>query len=446
MRITKKVFYDLAIYMIGFGVVIGLVFPFFIRFIGVPVEYITPFFIFLCIFSGIVVGLINTLLVNIILGRRLRLLSERMKHVNQKLQNTSEINAEYCMTDCLLEVDSEDVIGEASSSFNQLIESFLSAFQSENSIRNFTEIFTNELDLEKLSEKALHHLIEYTQSSAGLVVIDLGGKIVISSSYLIKEPKKVLELDIINKCFSTDKQILLSFADDIIIEAGLIDFRPKSILLEPINYKGSVLGVIMLASTKDFDASLLSKLNVYTHGLSLGLHNAIIHDRLEQIAIIDPLTKTFNRRYGIERLKDEFNHSVQNNTPLGVLMLDIDHFKKVNDTYGHLVGDQVLITIAGIIKQNIRKGDVLMRYGGEEFFVILPGASQGEIRKIAEQIRRFTEENSTKYHDQEIKVTISIGGVSFPEFDIHEIDDLIAAADANLYKSKDSGRNKTTIT
>jgi diguanylate cyclase (GGDEF)-like protein len=267
----------------------------------------------------------------------------------------------------------------------------------------------------------------------------------VSSSYLIKEPGKIIDMEIVHRSFTTGKRVILGFTEDIVIETGLISFKPKAILLEPINYKGSVLGLIMLASTMSFDQEKLDKLNVYTHGLSLGLHNAITHDKLEQIAILDPLTKVFNRRYGMERLRDEYNHSIQSNSPLGILMLDIDHFKKVNDTYGHIIGDQVLINITKILKQTLRKGDTLIRYGGEEFLVVLPGAAQTELKKIAEQIRRFIEENSIKYHNQDIKVTISIGGVSHPEYEINDLNDLIKGADEGLYISKENGRNQITI-
>ncbi|BCR35756.1 sensor domain-containing diguanylate cyclase [Mariniplasma anaerobium] len=445
MRITKRVFTDLAIYMMGFGVIIGVIFLIFIELIGIPSEYIDTVFIMSCLSAGLFVGLINIFIVRGVVGKRLKILSDSMTYVNKNLHNASELSDSECMGKCMITVDSQDVIGEASESFNELVKSFLTILKSESSIRNFTEIFTNELDLEKLSEKALEHLIGYSESSAGVVLIDKGGEIEVSSSHLIKNPEDLTNLEVIHKCFSSRKRILFDLSEDVIIEAGLVDFKPKAILVEPVIYKNNVLGVILLASLKAYDKQVLDELSVYTHGLSLGMHNAIIHDKLEKLAILDPLTKTYNRRFGMDRLKEEFARSVRTVNPLGILMLDIDFFKKVNDTYGHIVGDQVLINISSIIKDNIRKGDILVRYGGEEFLAILPGASIEGLKRVSEKIRRYVEEHTVQYNNQNINVTISIGGTSYPEFDIDDIEKLVEQADTNLYFSKENGRNKATI-
>lgn len=445
MRITKKVFTDLAIYMIGFGLLIGIFFPIFTGLIGIPSEYINIVFIMACLLAGLIVGLVNILLVKGVVGNRLRILSDRMIYVNKSLQSATDMNEDDCLDRCMIPVDSDDVIGESSAAFNDLVKSFLLTLRSELSIRNFTEIFTNELDLEKLSEKALEHLINYTEAIAGVVLIDKGGEIEVSSSHLIKHPESLVTSELIHKAFTSKKRILFDLSKDITIEAGLVDFHPKAILVEPIVYKNTALGVILLASIKPYSTLVLEELSVYTHGLSLGMSNAIIHDKLEQLAILDPLTKTYNRRFGMERLKEEFARSVRTSNPLGVLMLDIDFFKKVNDTYGHIIGDQVLINISSIIKDNIRKGDILVRYGGEEFLAILPGASLEGMKRVSEKIRRYVEENSINHNNQQIKVTISIGGTSYPEFDVDDVEKLIEQADFNLYESKDTGRNKVTI-
>ena len=445
MRITKKIFTDLAIFMIGFGLTIGIVFPVFTMVIGVPAEYITVPFIIACILAGIIVGVVNIILARMIVGRRLKMLSDKMKYVNQNLENRQDLDAEECYKRCIIEVDSEDEIGHASESFNDLVKAFLSSLTNETSIRNFTEIFTNELDLEKLSEKALGHLIEYTHSTAGMILIDRGGEIEVSASTLIKDSENITNLQIVHKVFTTNERQRFDFPEDITIEAGLVDFRPKAILLEPISYKNEVLGVILLASTKEFTHDSLDNLHTYTHGLSLGMHNAILHNKLEQLAILDPLTKVYNRRFGVERLKEEFGRSVRSNNPLGVLMLDIDHFKQVNDTYGHIIGDQVLINVANILKTNLRKGDILVRYGGEEFIALLPGASTKSIKRVAEKIRRYIEEHTIRHNSQDIKITISIGGTSFPEIECEDTDKLVEIADKALYEAKDTGRNKVVI-
>lgn len=445
MRITRKVFTDLAIYMMGFGLLIGIIFPIFSMIIGIPEQYLTTLFITSCVIAGLMVGLVNILLARLIVGRRIKKLSESMNYVNENLEKSAEMDAEECLKKCMLPVDSDDELGESSRAFNNLVKSFLTTLKSETSIRNFTEIFTNELDVEKLSDKALSHLIEYTNSTAGVILIDKSGEIEVASSHLIKNPMKLTTTELVRKAFDNNKRVFFELANEVTIEAGLIDFHPKTILLEPVSYKNDVLGVILLASTKEYDKQAIDQLNTYTHGLSLGMQNAIVHDKLEQLAILDPLTKTYNRRFGLERLKEEFGRSIRTNNPLGILMFDIDFFKKVNDTYGHIVGDQVLIGISEILRVNLRKGDILVRYGGEEFMALLPGASNEGLEKVSEKIRRYVEEHIVKYKEQEIKVTISIGGTSIPEQDYESIEQFIDIADNHLYEAKDSGRNRVIV-
>jgi len=117
-------------------------------------------------------------------------------------------------------------------------------------------------------------------------------------------------------------------------------------------------------------------LNATLPGLAVALNNSLNHQDLQRVAALDPLTGVYNRRFGLQRLTEEFGRSVRSGDPLGVLMLDLDHFKAVNDTYGHLVGDRVLQTVVRAARQILREGDVLLRYGGEEFIIVLPGAGR----------------------------------------------------------------------
>jgi diguanylate cyclase (GGDEF)-like protein len=442
MKLTKRVFIDLTIFMIGFGLVVGVIFPIFVNIIGVPKVYIDELFITASIMAGISVGIVNVILARVVVGKKLNRLLDSMKHINDNLDNFDQMDKESCLKECHIPVDSEDVIGETSKSYNKLVTSFISKLNESNSVRKFTEIFTNELDLDRLSEKAIHHLIEQTGSKAGMIIIDKGGLIEVAYSHLIKDPEKMVDLEIIHKAFSKSQRSFFEFQKEIKIEAGFIDFSPRTLLIEPVRYKKQVIALVLLASTSYFEEDTLDTIDNYTHGLALGLNNAIIHDRLEQLSILDPLTKTYNRRFGMERLKEEFSRSVRTKTPMGLIMLDLDHFKNVNDTYGHIVGDKVLSNFASLVKTFIRKEDTLIRYGGEEFLVVLPGADISAIQIIGEKIRRVIEETFVKHGTQEVKVTVSIGGSSFPEFDCESYDTLIENTDKNLYEAKDTGRNK----
>lgn len=165
-------------------------------------------------------------------------------------------------------------------------------------------------------------------------------------------------------------------------------------------------------------------------------------NRRNAVLVIDELTGIYNRRYINDRLPYEIVQSIEHHTPLSVIMLDIDHFKRVNDTYGHLAGDYILRSLAAVIKERVRKDlDWCARYGGEEFMVCLPGATREVARQVAEKLRRQVEETVFCYKEQAIKITCSFGVASWkPEFSGWH--DMMEKADQNLYRAKREGRNQ----
>ena len=445
MKLTRRVFIDLAIYMMALGVFTGVLFAIFGLLVGLPDEFLSPLFILAYIFVGVFIGVVNTLVTRLIVGSRLQKLSTKMKNVITHLNTNEEIDYIQYIEESIVDVDTEDFIGESSEAYNELVTKFLETLSSESSIRKFTEIFTKELDLAKLSQKALSHLIKFTRSTAGMILVNRSGTIEVASSHLIKNPKKVINLEIIHKTFNSKERTIFSFSKDITIEAGLIDFQPESILLEPIVYKDECLGVILMASAGNYPPSIESQLVLDTYGLSLGMYNAITHDKIEQLAILDPLTKLYNRRFGIDRLKEEYGRSIRTGTPLALLMLDIDYFKRVNDKYGHIVGDKVLVEFSSLVKSHLRKSDVFIRYGGEEFLAILPGAPIAGLKILSEKILKIVESLIIEHEDDKIKITVSMGGTSIPEYKVHDTDELIAIADKYLYEAKEAGRNRAVV-
>ncbi len=165
---------------------------------------------------------------------------------------------------------------------------------------------------------------------------------------------------------------------------------------------------------------------------------------LKELLITDPLTKINNRRYLDFHLDNMVSEADRFDTTFGILFFDIDDFKHVNDTYGHTVGDGVLTTIASTIKSNIRSGDVVGRYGGEEFVAVLRNVSVKELFHVSEKLRNLCSESVYTHPDGvEIKVTVSVGGTNYVKGE--EIYETIERADAYLYESKHNGKNKSTI-
>ncbi|MEG2781806.1 MAG: GGDEF domain-containing protein, partial [Oscillospiraceae bacterium] len=160
---------------------------------------------------------------------------------------------------------------------------------------------------------------------------------------------------------------------------------------------------------------------------------------LRDMSVKDPLTTTYNRRFMFEFLQNEMSKSWELNTPLSIIMLDIDKFKRLNDNYGHLVGDEVLINLSLILKTKCRNDDIVSRYGGEEFLMIYPGVDNEIAIKRAEEIRAAVEEASLSKDVLE-DVTVSIGVATYKKgmTNVKFIDE----ADKFLYKAKEAGRNK----
>ncbi len=175
--------------------------------------------------------------------------------------------------------------------------------------------------------------------------------------------------------------------------------------------------------------------------LSLCLERIKLYDKLQEISIHDSLTKVYNRRYFMRRYLEEFERAKKFNLNLSFLMIDIDHFKKINDTYGHLVGDAVLREVANLIKENIREIDFIARFGGEEFSAILPETDKAGAIMMAERISSRVSRRRIRVFDETLNATISIGVAAFPQNTIHS-DVLVEISDKALYKAKVSGRNR----
>jgi diguanylate cyclase (GGDEF)-like protein len=167
--------------------------------------------------------------------------------------------------------------------------------------------------------------------------------------------------------------------------------------------------------------------------------------KLEQMAFRDGLTNLYNHRFFQENLQREMARTKRYGHPLGLIMFDIDFFKDVNDAHGHPAGDLVLINLADAIVAAVRPSDIVSRYGGEEFTVILPETDRIGMKVFAERLRRCAAAVTTLYSTIAIKITISIGGVQFSAKDTTSQQELIEAADKGLYLSKKNGRNRVTI-
>jgi two-component system cell cycle response regulator len=159
----------------------------------------------------------------------------------------------------------------------------------------------------------------------------------------------------------------------------------------------------------------------------------------------DPLTGLWNRRAIMEILQKELDRGRREDTPLGLIMLDLDHFKQINDTYGHQAGDAVLHQVAGVMVASLRSYDAAGRYGGEEFVMVLPGCDAQDSKAIAERLRLLSSSNPFEISEGTLAVTISVGVAATKGSKNSEAESLIRAADEALYRAKHLGRNRVEV-
>jgi len=177
------------------------------------------------------------------------------------------------------------------------------------------------------------------------------------------------------------------------------------------------------------------------------------HDYLDEVfqrqmyesALRDGLTKVFNKKYFTDYLEKEFAYAARHNSPLALIFLDIDFFKRINDTYGHPAGDFVLAELSQMMVNLVRTEDVLARFGGEEFTVLCRGTDLGGSKIVAERLRRAVEARAFTFGGKTIPVTISLGIAAIPDSGINDHSAFLAAADKALYEAKRTGRNRVCL-
>ncbi|MFV2058756.1 MAG: diguanylate cyclase, partial [Thiohalomonadales bacterium] len=237
---------------------------------------------------------------------------------------------------------------------------------------------------------------------------------------------------------------------------GLEDIEHcKSAAVLPLIRSNQLIGTLLLLSRDKnrYEAGIattfLQKLSAMT---AVAIENCLNQQRIKEIGYQDPLTQAYNRRYFDLRFADEIERSLRQSDNLACMFLDVDFFKRVNDTYGHHVGDLVLTQLVKLIKEQVRACDIVARYGGEEFAVVLPGVTLEKATEIAERLRKAVETDSRLSCEQGgLSITVSIGmdvlsALTEENMSAQEIGSLLLLhADQALYTAKSSGRNQVVI-
>ncbi|HEY7677737.1 MAG TPA: diguanylate cyclase, partial [Candidatus Methylomirabilis sp.] len=370
-----------------------------------------------------------------------------------------------------------DEIGSMARAFNDMASRLETMVDTEHRAREALAEQVKQLVAERTREvELLNQMGEMLQACQSLeeaysVVDELAGQIFAGDAgvvFILNAPRKLLEVAAVwgrspagkREVFAPEECWALRRGRAHLVEdtgSGLLCKHlpappPASYLCLPLVAHGEALGVLHLASAGEappggagITPARQRLADTVGRQLALSLANVRLRETLRIQSIRDPLTGLFNRRYMEEILEREVRWGERKFRPVGVIMLDIDHFKQVNDTFGHDAGDAVLREVGAMLQAKVRAVDVACRYGGEEFVLILPEASLENTRRRAEQLREAAKRHHISHEGKAIgQVSISLGAAVFPDHGA-TAEAVIRAADAALYRAKVAGRDRVVV-
>lgn len=250
-----------------------------------------------------------------------------------------------------------------------------------------------------------------------------------------------INCDVLKDALKTGQPIMENFVD--IEEYPFIEEREVcSLICVPLVTKSKNFGLVLVEHKyfNAFDEDNLRLLNIIGQQVSIALENAELYEKMHELATIDNLTGIYNRLYFQDRLKQEFEDAQNNGYELSLAIFDIDHFKRFNDTFGHLFGDKVLKQISELLKNSLRSGDIIARFGGEEFVLLFPRTGLKEAYKKVEILRDKIAKTDIRDELVTASVTVSFGLSTYPEISSTQ-SELLQMADNALYDAKENGRN-----
>ncbi len=451
----KDVFRILFLCMVAFGFLTGIAFPPVQKFYFNDSTPISISFAVMCMMAGIIVGVANYILFSLVISKELRFLVTGMNRINDRIRGTS-FNKKQFHESYEIEVRTNDILGEVTQAFNTMGKTVINRLDHEAGFREIISLLSANVDLDVTAHNIVQYYITSTCISAALLYGKIDDEMVLLASHAMDTPENLpqkledwqgavqdtVQSGIIHT-IDTKKDML----DWVTISTPLGTLRPSLVRLIPLQVEKSTVGLVIAACGKsDFTLKAqLETLETYSKYMAPYLQNALLHNKIQEMASYDALTHVLNRRFGLIRLKEEFSTAQRYSSDLSVIMLDIDNFKQINDTYGHEAGDFILKQISSIIALNLRNEEVICRYGGEEFLIILPRTNLNKSGKAAERLRQLVQQLVSYYKESSILVTISLGVASLSSISTQNKNNLVNAADTALYYAKNKGRNRVAL-
>ncbi len=428
--LTGRATADLAVYSAATGVVIGLAFPLALVPMGLDATLAGSASVrTICVLAGLAVAGANVLLARLVVGARLRDLADAMRSTRTAMQASIVSGGDdVCGEGCHVEVDSTDQLGAVAADYNELVDAVVHAHDLQRAVSELTRAVTSELDVGRLCRAGLDELRGRAGVLAAAVIVRAEGYSRLETSGPV--PTEVVE---------AGRQVADGYAAT--TRVARLGWRAV-----PLAIRERSLGVLLLPEDPQ-DLARGRVVDVFAGALAVSLSNALAHERLQTVATVDELTGLLNRRSGLQSLSDHVRCPQES---VAVAIIDLDRFKRVNDTYGHLVGDRLLAHVATTCRAAVRTDDVLLRYGGEEFVAVFPGADATVAVRAAERLRVAVRSSPITLPDgASLAASVSVGvAVRSPQDAVAGEDpvaDVLRRADRALYEAKAAGRDRVVL-
>lgn len=439
--------------MVVFGIAIGFAFPPVALVLGLPAsKVLTVRFFVATVSAGALVGMAGGLLVRVVLRPRLGLLAKRMEEIAEVVTGASESSIDWAgLTETArVTIDTPDDLGRAAEAFNGLVGSLAQARETQAALDSISAVLARNIDLGQLASEAAADMVQHFGLLAGSVVVTDGNRLDVAASSGPWEDRIGGALVLARSCLEAD--VSPRWRPCPKGEGETRAGSPSRALTIPLVASGAQVGAFVGfgtppasgASAGRPEEEVLRLASLVQTPLAVSIGNALAHDRLVWLAGRDNLTGLHNRNAGLERLDQEMQRAQRSGESLAVAMIDVDHFKSVNDTLGHLGGDRALSAVAVAVSSKLRASDLLARYGGDELMAVLPGARPEDLAgfgaRICEAVAGLQVQDAQEH--KFMTLTVSVGLACTSGAGPATAQELVDAADRSLYEAKRGGRNR----